>query len=297
MKKMLKTVVVIAIMLIIADITSCNRASSYLKIEGTVVTGIKDPTKVPAHVKIPNGITEIEAEAFRVSNKDEAYIGSKAVKTVLFPKSLKKIGKDAFYKCTYLESIEIQDGLEEICSGAFSETALKNVTIPGSVEAIDVATFASCESLTSVKIEEGVKKINDGRWKTAGAFQYCTSLKSVTISGSVMEIGGQAFMGCMSLESVNIEEGVTKIGEGVFDSCTSLTSIMLPSSMTEIRCLTFSNCTSLESVTFADINGWWATDAVWGHGNAIDVSTPTTNAKKLTSSGARNWLGYNLNKK
>ena len=51
-----------------------------------------------------------------------------------------------------------------------------------------------------------------------GVFANCDSLTSVTIPGSVTDMGG-AFMYCHSLTSVTILDGVTSIGESAFWAC------------------------------------------------------------------------------
>ena len=119
--------------------TSCG--NSYLAVEGTVVTGVKDRTKVPADVKIPNGITEISSRAFEKC---------KAIKSVTFPKSLKKIGKEAFKDCDYLENVTFPESVTEIGDSAFENcTSLKSVTIPENVTALP-GVFNECTGLTSV---------------------------------------------------------------------------------------------------------------------------------------------------
>ena len=47
----------------------------------------------------------------------------------------------------------------------------------------------------------------------ADAFQYCSSLTSITIPGSVTSIRTYAFWKCSSLTSITIPSGVTSIGE------------------------------------------------------------------------------------
>ena len=159
-----KTVVAaLAALVMAAAFTGCG--DNNLVIEGTVLHGAKDRTKLPANLKIPNGIEEISERAFKEC---------KAIRTVTFPKTLKEIGNAAFEACKYLESVTIPEGVKEISIGAFSE----------------------CDSLKSVTIENGVKEI------CGEAFYYCTSLTSVTIPSSVTVIGNDAFQGCESLKSV-----------------------------------------------------------------------------------------------
>ena len=83
------------------------------------------------------------------------------------------------------------------------------------------------------------------------AFQYCSSLESVTIPDSVTSIGGGAFESS-SLTSVVIPDSVTSIGNRAFALCDSLTSVTIPDSVTTIGEETFFNCSILESVTIPD---------------------------------------------
>ena len=85
-----------------------------------------------------------------------------------------------------------------------------------------------------------------------GAFQYCTSLTTVTIGNSVTSIGDGAFFECFSLKSITIPNSVTSIGEGAFGFCTSLTSITIGNSVTSIGEGTFLECSSLTSVTIGN---------------------------------------------
>ena len=63
----------------------------------------------------------------------------------------------------------------------------------------------------------------------AEAFDFCTSLQSISIPSGVTSIGAEAFNYCTSLQSISIPSGVTSIGKSAFLSCTSLQSISIPS--------------------------------------------------------------------
>ena len=58
-----------------------------------------------------------------------------------------------------------------------------------------------------------------------GAFEHCTSRKSVTIRNSVRSIGDYAFSYCDGLRYIVIGNNVKNIGDLAFYSCTSLTII------------------------------------------------------------------------
>ena len=84
------------------------------------------------------------------------------------------------------------------------------------------------------------------------AFEWCSSLTSITIPNSVTSIGGSAFYGCSSLTSVTIPESVTSIESWAFSHCESLTTITIPNSVTSIGIYAFRNCSSLTSVTIGE---------------------------------------------
>ena len=94
--------------------------------------------------------------------------------------------------------------------------------------AISSDAFArSSNRMTSLTIPKSVTSI--GEW----AFAHCYDLKSVTIPGSVVEIGANAFYSG-GLTSITIEDGVTIIGSEAFMYCKLLTSMDIPTSVKKI---------------------------------------------------------------
>ena len=62
------------------------------------------------------------------------------------------------------------------------------------------------------------------------AFNYCSSLSSITIPDGVTSIANYAFSSCSSLSSITIPDGVTSIGISAFSSCYGLAELrFLPS--------------------------------------------------------------------
>ena len=64
-------------------------------------------------------------------------------------------------------------------------------------------------------------------------FAWDTSLKAITIPGSVATLEQGTFRDCDALESVILEEGISYIGHTPFMWCTSLKSIVIPHSVTK----------------------------------------------------------------
>lgn len=92
--------------------------------------------------------------------------------------------------------------------------------------------------------------MNDGLLKIGiRAFYNCSSLKSITLPSTLVEIGADAFCGCYNLREVTLNDGLQKIGYDTFRHCVSLESITLPSTVTEIDECAFSGCLNLREVT------------------------------------------------
>ena len=148
------------------------------------------------------------------------------------------------------------------------------VTMNGSryaVTSIGYRAFDYCSSLTSVTIPNSVTSIGDY------AFLSCSSLTSVTIPNSVTEIGGHAFKGC-SLTSVTIPNSVTSIGSGAFENCSSLTSVTIPNSVTSIGIYPFAECTNLNEIIVEDGNEYYCSDngALYNYTKTLLIQCPGT---------------------
>ena len=116
-------------------------------------------------------------------------------------------------------------------------------------------TLPAYYDTVTVNSQDYTVERNTGRQITSigdRAFQYCTSLTSITIPERVTSIGTWAFLGCSSLTSITIPEGVTSIGDAVFSGCSNLTSITIPKGVTRIGNSAFRDCTSLTSITIPE---------------------------------------------
>ena len=142
------------------------------------------------------------------------------------------------------KQVEVSGYIGEKPSGTLNIPA--TTTINGtkySVTSIGDNAFQYCSSLQSVTIPESVTSIGNN------AFWRCSNLQSVTIPESVTSIGDYAFNSCSNLQSVTIPNSVTSIGNYAFSDCRRLQSVTIPNSVTSIGNYAFSGCSSLESVT------------------------------------------------
>lgn len=134
--------------------------------------------------------------------------------------------------------------------------------------------FMDCSSLKSITIPGSVTSI--GEW----AFSDCKSLRSITISDGVTSIGANAFWGCFSLKSVSLPDSLTSIGDFAFTDCISLSSIVIPNSVKNIGGFVFGGCSKLTIYAEATSKpyGWdiyWAAECpvAWGYKSSVGQVT------------------------
>ena len=120
---------------------------------------------------------------------------------------LQKIGQDAFWRCSSLESITFPSTVTEIGRGAFNR----------------------CSNLREVVLKEGLMKIG------AEAFGYCSSLQSISLPSTLTEIDKYAFMECRNLRGVELHEGLQKVGDRAFGHCSSLERFTFPDISTRLN--------------------------------------------------------------
>ena len=227
---------------------------SFMERASVILTGENNmDTKTLTTVKIPDGVTKIGAETFRLHL---------SLETVEIPASVTSIGDCAFYECKNLASVFYNGTLAQWCAvdkGKFcfmerasiiligdinmDTKALTTVKIPDGVTKIGKYTFHLHKNLETVEIPASITSIGEY------AFRNCTNLKSVTIPESVTSIGKGAFDNCTNFESITIPAGVTSIGYGMFYACKNLKSVTIPESVTSLDDYLFQSCTSLKSVT------------------------------------------------
>ena len=104
------------------------------------------------------------------------------------------------------------------------------------------SAFFCCSNLREVIFNEGLQKIGDL------TFYECTSLESIKLPSTLVEIGISAFHSCSNFKKVIFKDGLQKIGDGAFCDCESLESIKLPSTVTEIGDEAFLDCRNLREV-------------------------------------------------
>ena len=230
-------------------------------------------TGTATEVTIPDGVTEISAEAFNDAQLTKLWI----------PASVRVIGDDAFVsqelkELTFQDDKEHPSQLTTIGDRAFQSTTLKTLTLPGSVVTIGYNAFAGMSGLTSIRLGANV-----GADQLVAAFVGTSALTSIEVDaantnyasvdgvlyskdhshliaypqaknrggayavvGGVTQIDDYAFAGA-TIATVTLPSSARTIGEYAFES-SRLTSVTLPDSLETIGSWAFSNASSLTRV-------------------------------------------------
>ena len=158
------------------------------------------------------------------------------------------------------------------------------VEIPSSVNGKPVSTisagaFEECTLLKSVTIPESIKTIGEK------AFENCTNLKSVILPNGLKRIEFSMFEDCAQLSSVSIPDTVEYIGECAFYNCTDLIEVNIPDKVTKIKDMAFCNCKKLshiiipESVTEISENAFTGCDGL----HTVDIQSDNSDIAELFS--------------
>ena len=160
-----------------------------------------------------------------------AFAKNTYLQSVVIPDTVTVIQESAFAECTNLSSVALSEGLVELGKYAFGGTALTNIIIPKSLETAHT----------------GWEHIGNST-KTDGPFANCGQLKKVTLEAGSTQIAQFVFAGCNALEQVDLPDTLTKISKGAFIACTNLEIVALPDTITKIDEGAFTECTKLKNI-------------------------------------------------
>ena len=183
-------------------------------------------------------------------------------KSVVFPKSLTRIGDEAFYGCSF-EYLVIPDWINSIGATAFGGCNIENLEILGRINA-EQNIFYSSTNLKTVKYyQEGngyifkdgtltfteyEEKMNDDNYWGGNRNNYLPALVlevEWTQEGILTQPELLGFSECVNLKNIVIPNGITAISNYAFENCGQLTHIEIPSSVTNIGSNAFKNCNGL----------------------------------------------------
>ena len=201
---------------------------------------------------IPEGVTNIATGAFMYGNFDSIH----------FPSTLMEIGAYAFYECSHVREINLNDNLVRIANYSFAGCAnALAVHIPSSLRDVGSFAFRRCEKLEAVyivDIESWFSILFRNSWSNPMELESAVSLYlndtlvdyNISIPNGISEIG---FFQCAFLDWItrwDIPDGVERIGPYAFFDSQSLGEAIIPASVSEISRFAFGECTSLTNLVF-----------------------------------------------
>ena len=157
-------------------------------------------------------LESIGTYAFRMNNKLEG--------NVTIPKNVTSLGFCMFTRCSQLESITFEEGinLETLENSVFdSLDSLKETVIPKSVKTMKSGVFSNCDSLSSITFEEGSALETLER----GALKYLPALEEIIIPEKVTSVGDTCFQNCTNLKKIVFMGANATIGTDVFKNTSS----------------------------------------------------------------------------
>ena len=116
------------------------------------------------------------------------------------------------------------------------------------VVAVADSAFKGNTTIKTVTLPGSVTSIGDE------AFAKCTALETINFPAKISTLGYGCFQNCSSLKSVKIPEGVDKLPVALFDGCSALTSVELPASLSVISFVSFIGCDNLMELKVAEGN-------------------------------------------
>lgn len=208
----------------------------------------------------------------KVTSGDNNYSGEIIIPSAITYKSrtlkVVAIGKEAFYNCSGITSIEIPNSVTTIENYAFSGcSGITSIIIPNSVTTIGNTAFGGCNSLTDLCIEDGENPLSLG-YQRKGGYSYgyyreglglftSCPLEKLYLGRNLSYETGETygyspFYDITTLTSVTIGNNVTNIGQYAFSGCCGFANITIPNSVSTIENFAFGGCTSLKELYIED---------------------------------------------
>ncbi|MDE6362047.1 MAG: leucine-rich repeat domain-containing protein [Clostridia bacterium] len=142
----------------------------------------------------------------------QAFYYNKNLTSVEMPDSVISIGAEAFYFSASLTSVSLSSRITNISDYAFAQSGLASVEMPSNITCVSRYTFSNCENLTNIKLSAGATNIGKS------AFSRCSNLIRLDIPEGVRNLEGiMTFYDCSKLESVTIPGSIVNIGASFED--------------------------------------------------------------------------------
>lgn len=185
-----------------------------------------------------------------VDSSGQEWEGCSELNRLVFPKSIRIIGREAF-SFSGLTEIDLPEGITSIKEETFMGCEkLISIKIPKSVKEISEDAFYGCTSLSNIavsKFNNNYTSINNCLLSKSKQILYFGSNTSI-IPKEVRIIKSSAFIHRFLLSQIVIPSGVKEIGSYAFFECVGLNRIDIPNSIELVGNYFLSGCDSLREV-------------------------------------------------
>ncbi len=207
------------------------------------------------HLIIPNGITEVERNAFKGRHQ--------------------------------MESVSLPNTLVAVGDKAFAYTHLRKIVLPSTLTWMGFSPFGFCRQMQEIEVEAGnlsYKAVNGVlyTYDLTCLVQYPAGRKAevFVVPETVKSIGAGAFAGCIYLKKVILPAGFKTLSRKSFSSCDSLKEIVLPKSLERIEGQAFEFCHALKKISMPS-NCFAETDAFWGCNASVTLVSAIKESGKV----------------
>ena len=218
--------------------------------------GVSGDVKIPDVIRKSNYIYSVGS-----IGKGGFYENTKMV-SVTIPNSVSTIDKEAFYRCTALESVilEATNSISISNQAFYGCTSLRTFDTNAKVLHVYDGAFSGCTSLTSFPFDK-LYSISPS------TFLNCSGLVGDIVL-DMEHIDSDAFNGCTSLSSVALSNKSFRLGKRAFANCSGIKRVYSYMDKENFKSLPDTSCFSGVSseVTLYVLNGMkslYESDAVW----------------------------------
>ena len=175
--------------------------------------------------------------------KKSAFSSCEKLTSILLSDCNIQAGEYAFYSCGKDADVTFTNCTGIIENNAFQYGDLLSLTISNCDLEIEKSAFSRCEDLTSIVFKDSTIETDEYAFYSCGdkakvemtncslvfddrTFQY-SSIESLTITGSKVDMGDSVFSRCEDLVDVNIDCDSVILGEYAFYSCEDLINVTI----------------------------------------------------------------------
>ena len=173
-----------------------------------------------------SNLCEIRLPAGMHTLRDGMFDGCTWLETLNMPQGVTEIGKRTFGGCKSLD-VELPPQLERIGDKAFYRSGIKNAILPDTVRSIGSGAFEQTRSMVSATLPTTITAVPERMF-------YASYVERVSLPVGLQSIGKAAFFNCMHLTDLQLPEGLITIEDSAFSGCTVLKELTLPGSLKHV---------------------------------------------------------------